>query len=311
MSNTNLAGWKSALTLDAQRRPTDGSEKALVNAIRRGADLRIQTDFRFNEHIDTRSDNGELVREVSDFRVTHLLDDRWVAGHMNLRQPICPPEGFGPRPSMSFFMYNQNGQQAVARPFLDGPPAAGTRGPSRVADGFASKDDHADMPKFHEQDSWDADTNAPSSNFIYEMDLYRFWVLDEWEEALSHTADGTVVSGSLDALMDAFLSGHDVKVGVSGLCADLAEDPSEAMSHEMFVQAGPGYYQTESRLFCAGTHPLIRVKPGIPMRYESEGWDFGWILPRTDGTVAGLIYDPYTLKTRRTSGRHAIRWFVR
>lgn len=306
-----MANWKRALELDANRSIVAGSEAALCDAIRRGADLRIQTDFRFNEHIDLSSDNAELVREVSDFRVTHLLDDRWVAGHMNLRQPIHPPEGFGPRPSMSFFMYNQNGQQAVARPYLDGPPVAGTRGPSRVDDGFASKGDHDAMPKFHEHDSWDADTNAPSSNFIYDMDMYRFWVLDEWQETLSHTADGTVTSGSLDALMDAFLSGHDVKVGVSGLCADLADDPSEAMGHELFVQTGPGYYQTESRLFSAGTHPLIRVKPGIPMRYESEGWDFGWMLPRTDGVVMGLIYDPYTLETRRTRTRNAIRWFVR
>jgi hypothetical protein len=306
-----MAKWTPALTLNAERQVVDGSEKSLADAIRRGADLRIQTDFLFNEHIDTSSDNSELVREVSDFRVTHLLDDRWVAGHTNLRQPIHPPEGFGPKPSMSFFMYNQNGQQAIARPLLDGAPVAGTRGPSRVADGFATKEDHDRMPKFHEHDSWDADTNAPSSNFIYDFGAYRFWVLDEWEEALCHAADGTVTSGSLDALMDAFQSGHDVKVAVSGLCADLAEDPSQAMSHELFAQTGPGYYQTESRLFSAGTHPLIRVKPAIPLRYESEGWDFGWILPRTDGIVASLIYDPYTLATRRTKTRHAIRWFFR
>ena len=301
-----MATWKSALELDKNRSIVAGSEAALCDAIRRGADLRIQTDFRFNEHIETQSDNAELVREVSDFRVTHLLDDRWVAGHMNLRQPIHPPEGFGPRPSMSFFMYNQNGLQAVARPYLDGPPVGGTRGPSH-----ATQDEYHDMPQMHEHDSWDAETNAPSRNFVYDMDLYRYWVLDEWEEALAHTADGTVTAGSLDKLMDAFLSGHDIKVGVSGLCVDLSENPTDAMSHELFVQTGPGYFQTESRLFCAGTHPLIRVKPGIPMRYESEGWDFGWILPRTNGVISSLMYDPYTLKTRRTETRHAIRWFVR
>jgi len=299
-----VAAWKPVLTLDAHRRVVEGGEAALADAIRRGADLRIQTEFRYNEHIDVTSDNPEIVREVADFRVTYLVDDRWSAGVMSLRQPITPPVGFGPRPSMSFFMYNQNGQQAIARPYLDGIPVTGQRGPSPVGD-------HSDMPKYHEQDAWDADTNAPSSNFVYDFDMYRFWVLDEWEEVLSHTADGTVTSGSPDALFEAFSTGHDVKVGVCGLCADLAEDPSEAMTHELFVQTGPGYLQTGTRLFCAGTHPLIRVKPGIPMRYESGGWDFGWILVRTDGVVMSLLYDPYTLKTRRTKRRHAIRWFVR
>jgi len=299
-----MAEWRPALTLDARRQIIEGSEEALADAIRRGADLRIQSEFRYNEHLDVTSDNSEVVREVADFRVTYLVENRWAAGVMSLRQPITPPKGFGPRPSMSFFMYNQNGQQAIARPYLDGIPVTGKRGPSPI-------DDHADMPKYHEQDSWDADTNAPSSNFIYDFDVYRFWVLDEWEEVLSHTADGAATSGSLDALMDAFSTGRDIKVGINGLCADLAEAPSEAMAHELFVQTGPGYLQTDTRLFCAGTHPVIRVKPAIPMRYESGGWDFGWILARTDGVVSSLIYDPYTLKTRRTKRRHAIRWFAR
>lgn len=299
-----MAAWKPALTLDARRQIMEGSEKALADAIGRGADLRIQTEFRYNEHIDVTADNPEVVREVADFGVTYLMENRWTAGVMSLRQPITPPRGFGPRPSMSFFMYNQNGQQAIARPYLDGIPVTGTRGPSPI-------DDHADMPKYHEQDAWDADTNAPSSNFVYNFDVYRFWVLDEWEEVLSHTADGTVTSGSLDALIDVFSTGHDIKVGVRGLCADLARVPSETMTHELFVQTGPGYLQTATRLFCAGTHPVIRVKPDIPMRYESGGWDFGWILPRTDGVVSSLIYDPYTLQTRRTKRRHAIRWFAK
>ena len=75
---------------------------------------------------------------------------------MTLRQPVDLPDGFGPRPSMSFFLYNQDGQQAIARPYLDGAPAAGTLGPAPI-------DDHSDMPRYHQQDSWDASTNAPST----------------------------------------------------------------------------------------------------------------------------------------------------
>ena len=122
--------WESVLTLNADRERIDGSTERLADAIRRGADLRIYTEFRYDEHVETESDNDEVVEEVSEFRVTYLLDDRWVAGIMSLRQPILPPAGFGPRPSMSFFLYNQNGQQAIARPYLDGPPAIGTPGPA-------------------------------------------------------------------------------------------------------------------------------------------------------------------------------------
>src|SRR5690349_18965069 len=96
--------WKCVYTLDSERRRVSGSEQELASAIRRGADLRIYTEFRHNEHIDTSSSNPELIREVADFRVTYLVEDRWTAGIINLRQPISLPDGFGPRPSMSFFM---------------------------------------------------------------------------------------------------------------------------------------------------------------------------------------------------------------
>ena len=299
-----MSNWTCSLELDANRSIVAGSEADLCSAIRCGADLRIQTEFRYNEHLDVTSDNPEIVREVADFRVTYLVEDRWAAGVMSLRQPIQPPHGFGPRPSMSFFMYNQNGRQAIARPYLDGVVASGKPGSSPIGD-------YTEMPKYHEYNAWDADTNAPSSNFAYDFKVYRFWVLNEWEEVLSHTPDGTIVSGSFDALMDAFSCGRDIKVGIRGLCADLADPGNDFIPHEVFVQTGPGYYQTESRMFCAGSHPIIRVNPAIPMHYESGNWDFGWILPRTDGMVSSLIYDPYTLQTRRSKTQHAIRWFVR
>ena len=205
---------------------------------------------------------------------------------------------------MSFFMYNQNAQQAIARPHLDGeqaPPAH---------EGF-SADDLSTMFKYHQQDSWDVGTNAPSSNFIYDFDVYRYWVHDVWQEVLSHTDDGTVVSGSVDALVEALKSGREFKVGIRGICADLVEDPTCAMTHELFVEAGSCYYCTERKLFLTGTHPVVRVRPSIPLRYESKGWDFGWLMPRTDGYVACLLCDPHTLQFHRTEGQYDIRWFVR
>jgi hypothetical protein len=291
------------LSLNADRTIRSGSFTALVDAIRRGADLRVKTEFRHNEHIDTASDSPELIREVAEFRGTYLLDNRWAAGIMTLRQPVGLPEGFGPRPSMSFFLYNQDGQQAIARPFLDGIPPAGELGP-------AALDDHGDMPRYHQQDNWDAGTNAPSSNFVYDFDHYQYWVYDGWREVLSHDADGTIVSGSLDELTEAFARGYDIKLGIRGLCADLAEEPANALDHEVFVHAGSCYYYTEQKLFMTGTHPLVRVRPRIPLHYTSRGWDFGWLMARTDGHVARWLCDPYTLAFHKSAERYAIRWFV-
>jgi hypothetical protein len=224
---------------------------------------------------------------------------------MNLRQPIGGPDGFGPRPSMSFFLYNQDGHQAIARPFLDGVPAKGEPGPSLPTQ-------PANMPKYHALEAWDAETNAPSTNFIYDFEFYQFLVRDDWQEMLHHTAEGTVVSGSLAALIDAFSRGLEVKVGISGLCSGMEKGDSLGMiDHEVFVRTGSNYHYTKRNLFFAGTHPLIRVRPSLPMRYTSGGWDFGWLFVRTDGFVQSLLYDPYTLQVHRKDSHHSIRWFVR
>lgn len=296
--------WKCAVELDPQRNVTAGSHVALADAIRRGADLQVQTEFIHNEHIDTDSDSNELIREVAEFRTTYLLDDWAVAGIMTLRQPISLSDGFGPRPSMSFFMYNQDGQQAIARPFLDGPPAMGAPGPSPL-------DDHSAMPKYHQQDSFDAGTNAPSSNFIYDFNVFRYLVRDDWQELLSHKPDGSVVSGSVDVLGDAFTQGCELKVAIRGLCADLAKEGEPSPDHEIYVNVGSAYYYTAQKLFIAGTIPTVRVKPAVPLRYTSQGWDFGWLMPRTDGYCARLLNDPYTLQFNRSNGRYAMRWFAR
>lgn len=296
-------GWTCALELDRTRRAVAGSAEALCAAIRRGADLRVLTAFRHNEHIDTASDCPELIQEAAEFRVTYLLEDRWAAGIMTLRQPISLPDGFGPRPSMSFFLYNQDGRQAIARPHLDGGPLSGTPSPSPLTD-------TRDMPKYHQLDNWDAATNAPSGNFIYDFEGYRYMVSDRWREVLAHAADGTVLSGSLAALTEAFAAGCEVKVAVRGLCADLDQTAASALPHELFVQVGSCYYYTERRLFIAGTQPLVRVRPAVPLVYASRNWDFGWAMARTDGHVARLLFDPYSLQPARREGRYALRWFV-
>jgi hypothetical protein len=205
---------------------------------------------------------------------------------------------------MSFFLYNQNGQQAIARPYLDGAPAAAEPGPSAAAT-------PSNMPKYHTEDSWDGSTNAPSTNFVYDFDIYRFCVRDDWQEVFAHAADGAVQSGSIEGLTDAFAQGCAVKVGIRGLCDELTAPGEAPTDHEVFVQVGSCYDYTARKLFIAGTHPVVRVRPDIPLRYGSRIWDFGWLMLRTDGQAACRLCDPYTLRFRDTAERHAIRWFVR
>jgi hypothetical protein len=298
-----MSQWQAVLELDHNRTITGGSEAALCDAVRNGADLRVYTEFRHNEHIDVTSDCPEIVQEAAEFRVTCLLDDRWVAGFMTLRQPIALPDGFGPRASMSYFLYNQNGQQAIGRLLLDGVPASGTPGASPL-----DPTGH-DMPKYHPKENWDSETNAPSQNFIYDFETYRFYVRDGWQEVLSHSEDGTVLSGSVDAVAEASMRGCEIKVGIRDLCRDLAEEPN--MDHEWFVQTHSNYYYTEQKLLITGTQPLVRLRPAIPLTYTSGAWDCGWLMVRTDGFVSRLLYDPYLLRSHRSETRHALRWFVR
>lgn len=291
--------WSTVLTLDVARMVRSGSPEALCDAIRGGADLRIATDFYHHEHIVPGGEPQDRIREVSEFRVTYLLDDRWTAGIMTLRQPIEPPVAFGPRPSMSFFMYNQDGQQAVARPFLDGQPATGQPGSSPVAA-------YPEMPKYHQFDAWDGATNAPNQNFIYDFEVFDFFVNTRWREVLAHDAEGQVSSGSFAMLAEAFGAGCEVKVAIRDLCADLGD----GVTHEVFVHLCSGFLYPERGYFCAETQPLVRVAPSIPLAYRSRGWDFGWAMVRTDGFLSLLRCDPYTLQFTRHERRAAMRWFV-
>ena len=294
---------RNVLTLNSDRSIRSGSTTDLVDAIRRGADLRIGTAFRHNEHIDTTSPSSELIEEVAEFRQTMLLDDRWAAGIMTLRMPVELPEGFGPRPSMSFFLYNQDGTQAIARPYLDGQRPTAGPGPSPV-------DAMPDMPRYHQFDNFDAGTNAPSHNCVYDFEYYQFLVNDRWREVLSHDYTGRPTSGSVEALNEAFLRGSPVKVAISKFAVGLVPAGETAPEHEAFIHAGSCYYYTDKKLFITGTHPAVRVKPAIPLRYGTNGWDFCWLVARSDGQVERWRCDPYTLQFDRSTHRYDMRWFV-
>ena len=304
MSSNSKQQWRDAITLDESRSVVTGDVQALRQAIARGADLRIYSEFRHNEHIDTTSSNDDLIQETMDMRATYLIDDRWCAGIISLRQPVALPDGFGPRPSLSLFLYNEDGSQAIARPMLDGAPDVGCPGPSPLGD-------HSAMPKYHEQDRWDDQTNAPSSNFVYAFDTLRYFVRDDWRLALHHSCEGEVFAGSHDQLAQAFSQGVEWKISLKGLCADLAESEQAALPHEVFIQAGSCYLYTGERLMIAASHPLPRVRPAVPLRYETGNWDYAWLVARSDGRVSRLVYDPYTLKPTESVGRYELKWFYR
>ena len=294
-----MPNWNCALELNGQRDIVSGSSSCLCDAIRNGADLQIYTEFRHNEHIDTSSIDAQIIQEVSEFRATYLIDNKWVAGIMTLRQPISLPNGFGERPSMSFFLYNQDGSQAISRLYLDNLPAPD------ISNNFT------DMPKYHKLDDIDSKTNAPAHNFIYDFSVFRYMVRNNWKESLSHNSDGEILSGSVDALANAFRQGCEIKVGILGLCNDLFDEKVDAIDHEVFIQCGYNYYYTEKKLFIAGTHPLVRVCPNIPLKYESHNWDYSWIMLRTDGYAVIRACCPYTLKFKDVKRKFCIRWFVR
>ncbi len=304
MTARSTTPWRNTITLDASRNLVAGDVQALRQAIARGADLRIYSEFRHNEHIDTASHNGDLIQETMDMRATYLIDDCWCAGVITLRQPVALPNGFGPRPSLSLFLYNEDGSQAIARPMLDGVPAAGSPGPS-------PPHDHSEMPKYHEQSRWDDETNAPSSNFVYDFDTLRYFVRDDWQLALHHSSTGEVLAGSYDQIAQVFSQGVEWKISVKGLCADLAELGTEVLPHEVFIQAGSCYLYTGERLMIAASHPLPRIRPSVPLRYASGNWDYAWLVARSDGRVSRLAYNPYTLQPTESSGKYEIKWYYR
>lgn len=310
MSDNSSSSWHCALELRPDRSVAAGSFADLCGAIGRGADLRIYTEFLFEEHIVAGGDgdprhNG-LIREVIDFRETYLLDERHAAGITTLRQPLHPPFGFnGRQPKMSFFLYNMDGHQACANLLLDadtpaGPPGAHSELPRP-----------ADMPKMSRQEVFDEGSSGPSRNFIYDMEVYRYFVRDDWQEVLAHDADGHVTGGSFDNLEAAQLAAREIKVGIGGLCDDLGTGAGGGLGHEVFSLVGSGFLHTGMRVYDTLTHPLVRVRPAIPLHYGSCNWDVAWVYLRTDGHACLRLLDPHIRKFTDREARFACRWFAR
>lgn len=310
MTDGARSGWSTVLELAPDRSVVAGSKAALADAIRRGADLRIYTEFLYEEHIHPGGGhpvwNG-LIREVIDFRETILVADSYVAGITTLRQPLEPPHGFnGTDPKMSFFMYTMDGDQALANLVLGEATM-----PPVPPGGRVLEPTPPDMPKMSGQEFFDVGTTGPSRNFVYDMETYRYVVRDEWQEVLAHDPDGRVTSGSFAALEAAQIAGREVKVGIRDLGADLAPPGTDASSHELFSLVGSGFVHVRAGLYVTLTHPLVRIATRIPIRYRTGNWDVAWVFLRTDGQARIRRIDPYTRAWEDRPARFACRWFVR
>jgi len=289
--------WTCALRLSEAREVVDGDRAALAAAIGRGADLRSYATFDYGEHMSAPESDVGLVQEMMNFGVVYLLGGERVAGIQTTRYPANCSLGFGDWPSLSFFLVNDNAQSGIARPFLDERQTAGAL-------------DVPPPPKYHALDRHDQDTRAPSENYHYEFGEYAFWVNERWDEVLAHDADGQVTSGSLVALQEAFRAGCALKVAVADLCADLTPEGADALAHEVFVEMGPIYNHEDQGFLGGESQPLVRVAASVPLAYGSGNWDFGWLIPRTDGLVHHLTVDPYGRQFLRHESHAAMRWFV-
>lgn len=287
-----MSDWKLALELRPDRSIAAGSKDELIAALARGADLRVYTEFLFEEHIvpggtDDPTQNG-LIREVIDFRETIVVEGRHAAGITTLRQALNPPFGFNGTPRMSYFLYTTDGEQAAANVFFGPPPDPAAPFGTRVVNPT-----YADMPKMGPDELFDGGTIAPARNFVYDFERYRYFVRDDWQEL-----------DSFDAIEAAQVAGREIKVGVAGL---LGSGPT----HEVFIGVGSGFLHTGPRVYSCLTHPLVRVAPAVPLRYASGNWDVAWVFLRTDGFAIIRRMDPQTHAWTDTETRLACRWFAR
>jgi hypothetical protein len=286
------------MTLDPGRKITSGSVSALNEKIRKGADLRISTGFIYNEHVDISSGDSQLMAETSAFAETVLIDGKWSAYFMTLRQPVSLRNKlFGYPNSMSLFLYNQDGKQAVARLVLDG-----------TIDNSLHKDsEKSGIPKMVTMDIFDEGTPGVSKNFIYDFEFYDFMANDCYEEIYSNDAEGNCTSGSIDALADAYRSGRGIKIAISGISDVMWGDSGH--HDEIYMHCGSSYYYTVDKLMASNTHPFVSVPADIPLLYKSRSFKYCWAVAQTDGRAEIRGYDPFDGIWKTTESRLPVRWF--
>ena len=159
-------GWTTALELGPDRGVRAGSKEALVAALARGADLRMYTEFIFEEHIEPGWMGDPAlrgpIREVIDFRQTIVVDGRHAAGMTTLRQPLHPPFGFnGTDAKMAYFFYTSDADQARANLLIAGPEADAARAARIAPGGPVVNPPPPGMAKMSVEEAYDLGTLGP------------------------------------------------------------------------------------------------------------------------------------------------------
>ena len=289
--------FENVLELDSQRKIVSGSPERLNQCIAAGADIRIRTDFIHNEHIDPSSDDHQVVAETSTFPETVLIDGRWSACFMTLRQPIALPDGFGDPNSLSLFLYNQDGQQAMARLVLD-----------QTGRQTTLWDDGTDFPKMHTLSVQDIGTAGISKNFIYDFERFRFFAWNLYEELYAHSEEGAPVRGTVTDLEAAYGSGRPIKLAVSGLSRVLWGETGH--DDEIFLQGSSAYDYTADPLMISNSVPFVSVPADIPLVYRERGYRYCWLVARSDGKGTIRSYNPFDGRWITQQARLPIRWFA-
>ena len=252
-----------------------------------------------------RERNG-LIREVIDFRETILVDGRHVAGDHDPAPAARTRRSASTAPSrkMSFFLYQSDGRQACAN-LLFGDVDLGRSRPAPAT----VVPTPADMPKMSPEVVYDLGTTGPSRNFVYDMEIYRYFVRDDWQELLAHDADGTVDRGSFDAIEAAQIAGREFKVGIRGLAAGARRMGPD---HEVFSLVGSGFLHTRAAAVRRPDPPARPRRAGDPARVPLLRLGRRVGLP-ADGRPARP--SAASIPTRDGSAdvrtRFACRWFVR
>lgn len=286
------------LSLDRERKAVKGSVELLNGKIRNGADLRICTGFLHNEHIDVGSEDDQMVNEASAFPETVLVDGKWSACFMTVRQPVALRDGFGYPNSLSLFLYNQDGRQALARWVMDGTTAKSIR---KDTERFG-------MRKMHTMDIFDSDTPGVSKNFIYDFEYYDFIVNDCYEEIYANTGEDVCIKGNIGDLEDAYRCGRGIKLAVKGISGVLWGDRGH--EDEIYIHCGSSFYYTKDRLMITNTLPLVSVPADIPLSYKPRSYRYCWIVARTDGRVEIRSYNPFDNLWETRAAFLPLRWFA-
>ena len=272
---------KLLCTLDKDHKPVGGSVAAVVDAVRRGADLRRSSSFEERE--------AGLVEETGTLQTSWMIDDQHAGGLQTLRHPLDCGLGIRTQPSLSLWIFSAGARQRSAFVPIDGRPMDNASG------------------------QWVSVDNTPYGESADHLvpSRYRWWATDDWEEVCAHDEEGQASLADWEELKRAMDDGCRVKVGIRDLWSYLTPEGEDGPAHEVFMECTSEFSHLDQGFFGALTQPTFLLQPRVPLRFTGESFAYGWLVVRTDGQVQRQVLNPASMQWERKWSRHAVRWFVR